>query len=101
MSGTVIYPVHYFRYLTMSDPELELSTRAYCKMVMHSAKYPSSAINGLLLSKKEQVKPGTRSIKYSDCIPLFHLNPGLAPMIEVALAQVGTVRWCFCCYSLD
>ena len=79
----------------MSDPELELSTRAYCKMVMHSAKYPSSAINGLLLSKKEQVKPGTRSIKYSDCIPLFHLNPGLAPMIEVALAQVGTVRWCF------
>ena len=37
----------------MSDSELEISTRAYCKILMHAAKYPSSSINGLLLSKVE------------------------------------------------
>ena len=35
----------------MGDTELEISTRAYCKMLMHAAKYPSSSINGVLLSK--------------------------------------------------
>ena len=35
----------------MGDTELEISTRAYCKMLMHAAKYPSSNINGVLLSK--------------------------------------------------
>ena len=39
----------------MSDSELEISTRAYCKILMHAAKYPSSSINGLLLSKVEIV----------------------------------------------
>jgi len=72
----------------MGEPELEVGTRAYCKMVMHSAKYPSSYINGVLVSKKEQLRKGCKNIKYSDCIPLFHMNSGLTPMIEVALAQV-------------
>jgi len=64
-----------------------MSTRAYCKMIMHSAKFPSSNISGVLVSKKEQFKTGGK-IVYADCIPLFHMNFGLAPMIEVALAQV-------------
>ena len=68
----------------MSDPEYEISTRAYCKMIMHAAKYPSSNINGLLLAKKT----GERALKYVDCIPLFHINTALAPMVEVALAQI-------------
>merc|ERR1719347_42230 len=55
---------------------------------MHSARFPSSAINGLLLSTKDSIKPGTRIIHYTDCIPLFHMGTGLAPMVEVALAQV-------------
>lgn len=71
----------------MGEPELEMTTRAYCKMIMHSAKFPSSNISGVLVSKKEQFKLGGK-IVYSDCIPLFHMNFGLAPMIEVALAQV-------------
>jgi len=57
-------------------------------MIMHSAKYPSSAINGVLLSKRDSVKAGTRKIH--DCIPLFHMGHGLAPMVEVALAQVDS-----------
>jgi len=72
----------------MGEPELEVSTRAYCKMIMHSAKYPSSAINGVLLSKRDSVKAGARTIH--DCIPLFHMGHGLAPMVEVALAQVDS-----------
>jgi len=72
----------------MGEPELEVSTRAYCKMIMHSAKYPSSAINGVLLSKRDSVKSGARTIH--DCIPLFHMGHGLAPMVEVALAQVDS-----------
>ena len=28
----------------MGEPELEVSTRAYCKMIMHSAKYPRLVI---------------------------------------------------------
>jgi len=74
----------------MGEPELEVSTRAYCKMIMHSAKYPSSAINGVLLSKRDSVKAGARTIHYTDCIPLFHMGNGLTPMMEVALAQVDS-----------
>lgn len=69
----------------MSDSELEISTRAYCKILMHAAKYPSSSINGLLLSK---VGGGRQPVKYVDCIPMLHINTGLAPMAEVALAQI-------------
>jgi len=72
----------------MSEVELELSTRAYCKMMMHSARYPSSSINGLLLSKTSSLSSGSKLIQYIDCIPLFHINTGLAPIVEVALAQV-------------
>ena len=69
---------------TMTDPEYEISTRAYCKMMMHAAKYPSSSINGVLLAKKTE----DRNLLYVDCIPLFHINTALAPMVEVALAQL-------------
>ena len=90
----------------MSDSELEISTRAYCKILMHAAKYPSSSINGLLLSKVEivtqdfpiitaslQVGGGRQPVKYVDCIPMLHINTGLAPMAEVALAQVRSGDW--------
>ena len=61
----------------MGEPELEISTRAYCKILMHAAKYPSSSINGVLLSK---AGAGRDSVKYVDCIPMLHINTGLAPM---------------------
>ena len=58
----------------MSDSELEISTRAYCKMLMHAAKYPSSSINGLLLSKVEITRPGMDRV---DC-PL-HFSVSVSP----------------------
>merc|ERR1712038_1625558 len=41
-------------------------------------------------SKRDSVKTGARTIHYTDCIPLFHMGNGLAPMVEVALAQVDS-----------
>ena len=35
-----------------------------------------------------QVGGGRQPVKYVDCIPMLHINTGLAPMAEVALAQV-------------
>ena len=72
----------------MSDINIELSTRAYCKMIMHSAKYPSSRLSGLLLARREDMTGGGRKMRVVDSIPLFHMNDGLTPMIEVALSQV-------------
>ena len=73
----------------MGDVEFEMSTRAYCKMMMHAAKYPCYSINGLLLSKASSLSPGSKLIQYLDCVPLFHINTGLSPMVEVALEQVN------------
>ena len=35
-----------------------------------------------------QVGGGRNPVKYVDCIPMLHINTALAPMAEVALAQV-------------
>ena len=36
--------------------EGDISTRAYCKIIMHCAKYPSSSLNGILLTHKSDLK---------------------------------------------
>lgn len=63
----------------------QLSGRAYAKLICHSAKYPDREINGALIgtiSKKDN------RVQIQDTIPLFHIELGVAPMIEVALNQV-------------
>ncbi len=65
--------------------EIQMNKLAYCKMVLHLAKYPYSACNGLLLTKKNDT---TNCIKYIDCIPLFHSSLTLNPSFEIALLQV-------------
>ncbi|XP_026545482.1 ER membrane protein complex subunit 8-like [Notechis scutatus] len=80
---------------------MKLSTQAYCKMVLHGAKYPHCAVNGLLVAEKQQQQqqPGQRGREREapppppqallvDCIPLFHGSLALAPMLEVALSLV-------------
>lgn len=89
--------------------EPRISLQAYCKMMLHAAKYPHAAVNGLLLapSPKDHRKSaavddnndadegevqsvGKKStpLIISDAIPLFHQGLGLAPMLEVALNEV-------------
>ena len=36
------------------EAELHLNVRAYSKIVLHSAKYPQCAINGVLLAKVDK-----------------------------------------------
>lgn len=71
---------------------MKLTTQAYCKMVLHGAKYPHCAVNGLLVAERP---PGSRGREqagppslFVDCIPLFHGTLALAPMLEVALTLV-------------
>ena len=64
-----------------------VSMQAYCKLVLHAAKYPHCSVNGVLLAEKSKNKE-SKTLKFVDAIPLFHLNVSLAPMMEVALTQV-------------
>nr|CAG4644256.1 EOG090X0C9C [Lepidurus arcticus] len=69
----------------MASKQVELSSLAYSKILLHAAKYPHSAVNGVLLTKKNDDK---ETLKYSDAVPLFHSNISLSPMMEIALMQV-------------
>ena len=64
---------------------LNVSPKAYGKLVFHCCKYPHAAVNGVLIgviSKKDN------NVLVQDAIPLFHHDLSLAPMLAVALAQV-------------
>ncbi|XP_064610917.1 ER membrane protein complex subunit 8-like [Liolophura sinensis] len=69
--------------------EVSVNTRAHCKLLLHAAKYPHRAVNGLLLAEDPKSKE-SRKVKILDCIPLFHITLGLAPILEVALTQIDT-----------
>jgi len=68
--------------------ESEICTRAYCKILMHCAKYPSCSLNGVLLTHKSDMKNG-KPTKFSDAVPMCHLNTGLSLVPEIALAQIS------------
>ena len=68
--------------------EIVVSVQAYCKILLHAAKYPHCSVNGVLLAEESKSKD-YRRIKFVDCIPLFHISLGLAPMLEAALIQVN------------
>ncbi|KAG5315310.1 EMC8 protein, partial [Pseudoatta argentina] len=63
------------------------SPRAYCKIILHAAKYPHCAINGLLLGKQKN-KDGRADLYIEDAIPLFHICLHVSPMAEIALTLV-------------
>lgn len=62
-------------------------------MLLHAAKYPHCAVNGLLVAEKQKEKKkeghGNVSVLCVDCVPLFHGSLALAPMLEVALSLVS------------
>lgn len=60
--------------------------RAYCKIILHAAKYPHCAINGLLLARQNNKSDGKQSeLWIEDAIPLFHICLHVTPMAEIAL----------------
>ncbi|XP_069758236.1 ER membrane protein complex subunit 8 isoform X1 [Narcine bancroftii] len=71
-------------------PVFRLSTQAYCKMLLHAAKYPPCAVNGVLVA--ERPRRDGQPVLFVDCVPFFHGTLALAPMLEVALTLVDS--WC-------
>lgn len=69
--------------------DIAFSSRAYIKIILHAAKYPHCAINGLLLAKQKS-KNDTKSseLRIEDAIPLFHICLHVSPMAEIALTTV-------------
>lgn len=66
----------------------KISARAYTKMILHAAKYPHCAVNGVLLSKAKGSAGSGNSVEIVDAIPLFHQCLYVSPMAEIALIQV-------------
>jgi endonuclease III len=59
---------------------------AYAIPLLHAAKYPSSAVCGVLLGKNT-----TDGSVIKSAVPFFHHWTTLTPMLEVALKQVSEV----------
>ncbi|KAJ3214265.1 ER membrane protein complex subunit 8 [Dinochytrium kinnereticum] len=55
---------------------------AYLKLVLHAAKYSTTAVSGLLLGSKLGEK-----LEVVDAIPLFHTSSPLSPLAEISLHQ--------------
>ncbi|XP_043263530.1 ER membrane protein complex subunit 8 [Colletes gigas] len=69
--------------------DVSFSSRAYCKIILHAAKYPHCAINGLLLAKqKNKSDSKSTELRIEDAIPLFHICLHVSPMAEIALTMV-------------
>jgi hypothetical protein len=66
---------------TSSAIQFRLSDIAYCKALLHAAKYPHADCAGFLLGKDES----SSVVEITDCIPLTHL-----PVTSLSL-QVGTL----------
>lgn len=64
----------------------KVSSRAYAKMILHAAKYPHCAINGLLLTSNNN-SSSNNTIEIVDVMPLFHQCLHVSPVAEVALLQ--------------
>ncbi|KAL1518037.1 hypothetical protein ABEB36_001723 [Hypothenemus hampei] len=66
--------------------EVKFSARAFCKIILHTLKYPHCAVNGILLAKPQSSQ--TKEIEFVDAVPLFHICINLTPMAEIALMQI-------------
>jgi len=77
-----------------------LSQRAYVTLLLHALKHPSCAVSGVVLGPAPPASardaasspPGSpraaQPRQLTLTVPLFHTQPALVPMLEVALAQV-------------
>ncbi|CAG9794054.1 unnamed protein product [Diatraea saccharalis] len=73
--------------------EVTMQTVAYAKIILHAAKYPHCAVNGILLADGTKIKEGAKNqdLDIVDSIPLFHHSHYVSPMAEVALTQIETM----------
>ncbi|KAF8413404.1 hypothetical protein HHK36_001386 [Tetracentron sinense] len=62
----------------------EIGQNAYIKLILHSLKHKTSAVNGVLLGRlvNDDV------VEISETVPLSHSQIGLLPTLEIALIQI-------------
>lgn len=65
-----------------ADCKYELSQSAYIKLVLHSLKHPSAAVNGLLVGR---LVDDSSTVQIAEAVPLSHSHIGLIPSLELAL----------------
>jgi len=72
--------------------DVQINALAFTKMFLHLAKYPELAVNGVLLSDRNDSTSddadSSSYLNFVDCVPLFHGVLSLSPMLEVALSQI-------------
>lgn len=70
------------------DLSIELSLQAYCKMSMHSMKYPYATCTGFFLSPANGEGDKDSKLRIVETIPVTHTSHYSAPNIEIALNAV-------------
>ncbi|KAK7299915.1 hypothetical protein RJT34_10744 [Clitoria ternatea] len=68
-----------------SDLRYEMAQNAYIKLVLHSLKHPTSAVNGILIGR---ISPSNDVVEIADAVPLFHSNISLLPQLEISLILI-------------
>ena len=68
-----------------SEASASISEKAFLTILLHAAKYPAAAVNGILLGQADASK-GTLQI--TAAVPLLHSFLTLAPSLETALFLV-------------
>jgi hypothetical protein len=69
-------------------PPYVLSHKAYLSLLLHAAKHPHKAVNGVLLGKSSEGD----AIEVVATVPLLHAWTSLSPMMEIGLDLVGTIK---------
>lgn len=72
--------------------DISLDCPVLSKMLLHAARYPQSAVSGVVLAQARggggAGEDSSNTISLVDAIPLFHLHLSLTPMLEIALTQI-------------
>lgn len=68
-----------------ADCKYEISQPAYIKLVLHSLKHRSTAVNGLLVGRLADDSASSSTVQIADAVPLAHSHIGLIPSLELAL----------------
>ncbi|WJX64996.1 hypothetical protein P8452_49707 [Trifolium repens] len=66
-----------------NDLKYEVTQNAYIKLVLHSLKHPTSAVNGVLIGRISN-----DTVEITDAVPLFHSQIPLLPQLEISLILI-------------
>jgi hypothetical protein len=68
-----------------NDLKYEVTQNAYIKLVLHSLKHPTSAVNGVLIGR---ISSSNDTVEITDAVPLFHSQIPLLPQLEISLILI-------------